>query len=354
MAPALLALSVLTLIAAGWPRAGAARRRVLPPRVDRIVLHTLGGPFYGQPDMRWVFFSPAETLRRWSRPTFGAHWIVATDGAIWPRHTAAGDARRRSALPVGSSGASGRGAARRRHRLPPRARGRSGLLPRGGRQLAHGGHRARALGPARRPVPEGAGPRPGLARVVAPPDVRRPPRARDVLGHKDLDRKPAYVGDRCRGAACAAYADPEGRPYRRRVDPPEALFQALAREGLTGAARVERRRPRAGESRGHPEGRGSGHAPRRHEDREAMSQPETRTAPDFTMRERSPDRGRPRRLQGRARRPGARASRPPHRGLRGLPGAPARRGRPGSPPEAGPEGRGPSPLRRAAPPCSWV
>ena len=76
---------------------------MLPARIDRIVLHTLGGPFYGQPEMRWVFFSPAETLRRWRRPTFGAHWIVATDGAIWPRHTAAGAARSFRA-PVGSSG----------------------------------------------------------------------------------------------------------------------------------------------------------------------------------------------------------------------------------------------------------
>jgi hypothetical protein len=56
---------------------------------------------------------------------------------------------------------------------------------------------------------------------------------RDVVGHKDLDKKPAYVGDRCRGAACPAYADPDGRAYRRRVDPPEELFLALAREGLS-------------------------------------------------------------------------------------------------------------------------
>ena len=63
----------------------------LPARVRRIVLHTLGGPFYGQPEMRWVFYSPEETLRRWKRPSFGAHWIVATDGAIWPRHPVAGE-----------------------------------------------------------------------------------------------------------------------------------------------------------------------------------------------------------------------------------------------------------------------
>ena len=54
----------------------------------------------------------------------------------------------------------------------------------------------------------------------------------DVLGHKDLDRSPAYVGDRCRTDDCLAYVDPGGQPYRRRVDPPEGLFAALAREGV--------------------------------------------------------------------------------------------------------------------------
>jgi N-acetyl-anhydromuramyl-L-alanine amidase AmpD len=56
--------------------------------------------------------------------------------------------------------------------------------------------------------------------------------ARDVVGHKDLDREPAFVADRCRGRACLAYVDGSGRPFRRRVDPPESLFEALAREGL--------------------------------------------------------------------------------------------------------------------------
>jgi len=53
-----------------------------------------------------------------------------------------------------------------------------------------------------------------------------------ITGHKDLDRQPAWVNDRCRGARCSFFADETGRPYRRRVDPPESLFQALAREGL--------------------------------------------------------------------------------------------------------------------------
>ena len=54
----------------------------------------------------------------------------------------------------------------------------------------------------------------------------------DVLGHKDLDPRPAFVGDRCPDRHCLAYVDDAGRPFRRRVDPPEGLFVALGREGL--------------------------------------------------------------------------------------------------------------------------
>ena len=55
--------------------------------------------------------------------------------------------------------------------------------------------------------------------------------ATDVVGHKDLDDRPAYVDESCR-TRCAFYVDDADRPYRRRVDPPEALFTALARFGL--------------------------------------------------------------------------------------------------------------------------
>jgi hypothetical protein len=54
----------------------------------------------------------------------------------------------------------------------------------------------------------------------------------DVVGHKDLDTRPAWVRPSCERPGCLAFADPEGRPYRRRVDPPESVFAALAREGL--------------------------------------------------------------------------------------------------------------------------
>lgn len=230
MAPALLALSVLTLVEAGGPAPERAPR-TLPARIERIVLHTLGGPFYGRPDMRWVFFSPAETLRRWSRPTFGAHWIVAPDGAIWPRHVKGG------ALPAFylPGGSSARGAeeplddataSRLAREAAPVYSHVAGANSRTvGIELAHSGRR-------QDPFPK------EQVRAVAwlVSSLLRMSGGRlgpgDVLGHKDLDRKPAYVGDRCRSSACAAYADPEGRPYRRRVDPPEALFDVLAREGL--------------------------------------------------------------------------------------------------------------------------
>ena len=55
---------------------------------------------------------------------------------------------------------------------------------------------------------------------------------RDIVGHKDLDPRPAFVGDRCRDGHCLAYVDGAGHPYRRRVDPPEGLFVALTRQGL--------------------------------------------------------------------------------------------------------------------------
>lgn len=230
MAPALLALTFLTLLPKGgsppeWPEA------TLPARVDRIVLHTLGGPFYGRPDMRWVFFSPAETLGRWRRPTFGAHWIVATDGAIWPRHVAIGAAPSFRA-PAGSAGRATEGplddatASRlAREAAPVYSHVAGANSSTVGIEVAHSGRRDEAF-----PEEQVRALAWLVSSLLRMSGGRLSPR--DVLGHKDLDRKPAYVGESCRGPACPAYADPEGRPYRRRVDPPEELFLALAREGL--------------------------------------------------------------------------------------------------------------------------
>ena len=60
----------------------------------------------------------------------------------------------------------------------------------------------------------------------------------DVYGHKDLDRRPAYVEASCVEPGCPVYTDAEGRTYRRRVDPPEAIFGALAGEGLVISRRA--------------------------------------------------------------------------------------------------------------------
>jgi N-acetyl-anhydromuramyl-L-alanine amidase AmpD len=57
-------------------------------------------------------------------------------------------------------------------------------------------------------------------------------KASDVYGHKDLDRRPAYVSPHCERPACPVFTDADGRAYRRRVDPPGGLFAALVREGL--------------------------------------------------------------------------------------------------------------------------
>jgi hypothetical protein len=230
MAPALLALSFIALASPSGP-APALPVAALPARVERIVLHTLGGPFYGRPDMRWVFLSPAETLRRWPRPTFGAHWIVGTDGSIWPRH-AAGDVSPSFRSPVrpNDAGAEGRlddviASRLAREAAPVYSHVAGANSHSVGIELAHSGRR-------QDPFPEEQ--IRALAWLVS--SLLRMSGGRlgphDVLGHKDLDRKPAYVGDRCRSRVCPAYTDPAGRPYRRRVDPPEALFLALAREGL--------------------------------------------------------------------------------------------------------------------------
>jgi hypothetical protein len=40
------------------------------------------------------------------------------------------------------------------------------------------------------------------------------------------------VRDRCERPGCLVFVDDAGRPFRRRVDPPEGLFATLARYGL--------------------------------------------------------------------------------------------------------------------------
>lgn len=200
----------------------------MPRRVRRIVIHVLGNPAYDEPRRRWLFLTPAQTQRLW-RPRFGAHWIVWTDGSIWPRHPRPGEDP--SFLPAaGPTGEDWR------RRLAMQAAPVFSHLHRGnsnsiGIEVAHSGRsddpfppaQARALAWLLRTLLEMSGGRLTTA---------------DVYGHKDLDRRPAYVEKRCVRPGCPVFTDAEGRTYRRRVDPPEAIFAALARKGLVISRRA--------------------------------------------------------------------------------------------------------------------
>jgi hypothetical protein len=213
------ALATLCAAAAPAPEAAA-----LPARVRRLVVHALGGPSYSEPRRRFVFFTPPQTFALW-KPAFGAHWIVWTDGTLWPRHPAAGeppfwrpDVRRPA------DAAERRRLAREAAPVYSHVRGSNRLSV--GIEVAHSGRSGDAFEEAQvlslawllRTLLEMSGGRLGVDAVV---------------GHKDLDRRPAYARASCERPGCPVFADHEDRPYRRRVDPPEALFTRLAREGLT-------------------------------------------------------------------------------------------------------------------------
>jgi hypothetical protein len=207
--------------AADTERAAASPR--LPARVKRIVLHVPGGPSYTRPELRFVFLDPLRTQALWRR-SFGTHWIVWTDGSLWPRHPEPGQPPSR--LPVLDRPAD----LETRRRLAREARPVYAHLHNGntaslGIEVAHSGRRGEAFPPAQvrslawllRTLLEMSDGRLGTAAI---------------FGHKDLDARPAYVFLRCQQPGCPVYADDAGRPYRRRVDPPEALFTLLEAEGL--------------------------------------------------------------------------------------------------------------------------
>lgn len=206
------------------PPAGAsAAEAVLPARIDRIVLHVLGGPSYHERERRFLFYEPARTQRLW-KASFGAHWIVWTDGTLWPRHVPAGNS------PWWTPDVTRPAAAEERERLAREARPVYSHLYRGnsdsvGVELAHSGRSDEPFPPAQARAAA------WLVRSLLEMSEGRLD-ARAVFGHKDLDRRPAYVNGRCERPGCLVFVDPDGRPYRRRVDPPEALFETLAREGL--------------------------------------------------------------------------------------------------------------------------
>jgi hypothetical protein len=194
----------------------------LPARVRRIVLHTLGNPAYDRPELRFAFFPPAQTQALWKRG-FGAHWIVWTDGSLWPR-------RRSSGAPSWRPASFGRATLAERRRLAWEAgpvyshlhNGNSRTL---GIEVAHSGRRTDAF-----PEQQLAAVTWLVRTLMEMSGGRVGPRS--VLGHKDLDRRPAYVRFRCARAGCPVFVDDEGRAYRRRVDPPELLFAGLARYGV--------------------------------------------------------------------------------------------------------------------------
>ncbi len=194
----------------------------LPPRVERIVLHTLGGPFYRDPAWRFRFLSPAETFARWKKH-FGAQWIVGTDGSLWPRHPRPGDAPSVKP-PVGAPLDAAWAERLAREAAPVFAHVQGANEGSVGIELAHSGRSADPF------PPEQVATVAWLVRALLVLSHGRLDEA-SVVGHKDLDRRPAYEPDSCRGG-CAYYADDMGRPYRRRVDPPEGLFVALEAQGL--------------------------------------------------------------------------------------------------------------------------
>jgi hypothetical protein len=195
----------------------------LPRRVRQIVLHVPGGPSFRDPARRFRFFTPAETQALW-KPRFGAHWILWTDGSLWPRHAAAGEpASRRPPVDRPPDAAWKR-------RLAAEAAPVYGHLHNGnshtvGIEVAHTGRSGDPF-----PAAQVRSLAWLLRALLAMSEGRLTTAA--IRGHKDLDRRPAYVRDGCATAGCAVYVDAAGRPFRRRVDPPEGLFEALRREGL--------------------------------------------------------------------------------------------------------------------------
>jgi hypothetical protein len=204
-------------------RGAVAAEAALPPRIDRVVLHVLGGPSYAEGDRRFVFYEPPRTKQLW-KSSFGTHWIVWTDGTLWPRHVAPG-------APAYWTPDSSRPAdAETRVRLAREARPVYSHLYRGnsrsvGIEVAHSGRRDQPFPPAQARTAA------WLVRTLLEMSGGRLD-AGSVFGHKDLDTRPAYVNGRCERPGCLVFVDDAGRPYRRRVDPPETLFEALAREGL--------------------------------------------------------------------------------------------------------------------------
>ena len=195
----------------------------LPLRVRRVVLHVLGGPAYREPRWRFAFFEPQPTQARWKR-RFGAHWIVWTDGTIWPRHPAEDESTFWLPNPDRPADAARRGRIAREAR-PVYSHLHNGNSNSLGVEIAHSGRRQDPFPPEQVRSLAWL-----LKTLLEMSQGRLTPSA--IVGHKDVDRRPAYTTSRCERPGCPVFVDLEGRPYRRRVDPPEALFAGLKQEGL--------------------------------------------------------------------------------------------------------------------------
>jgi hypothetical protein len=214
------AVVVASLLATGVEARGDATR--LHARIRRVVLHVLGGPSYARPERRWSFDKPERTLAVW-RPGFGAHWIVWTDGTIWPR---AAPAETPSYLPpAGDMADDVWGSRVGGEAAPIFSHLRLGNSHSVGIELAHSG---RGDDPFPAPQVRSLA---WLLRTLIGLSRGRLSTA-SIAGHKDLDRRPAYVRSSCERPGCPVFVDAAGRAYRRRVDPPESLFAALAAAGL--------------------------------------------------------------------------------------------------------------------------
>jgi hypothetical protein len=214
-----LALAPLGPGAGGHSPADAS----LPRRIRQIVIHVPGGPSFRDPARRFRFFTPARTQALW-KPQFGAHWIVWTDGSLWPRHHAAGAPASRQPPVDGPADADWK------RRLAAEAEPVYGHLHNGnshtvGIEVSHSGRSGDPF-----PTVQVRTLAWLLRALLALSDGRLS--VASIHGHKDLDRRPAYVRDGCARAGCPVYVDAAGRPFRRRVDPPEGLFEALRHQGL--------------------------------------------------------------------------------------------------------------------------
>jgi hypothetical protein len=173
--------------------------------------------------MRFVFFTPEKTQVLW-KPRAGAHWIVWTDGSIWPRHTRPQEA---PSWEPPADGSMPPALARRvaAEAAPVYSHVYWANTATVGIEVAHSGRSGDPF-----PVRQVRSLAWLLRTLLDLSGGRLTPAA--ISGHKDVDTRPAYVRELCARPGCPVFVDAEGRPYKRRVDPPESLFRALAEAGI--------------------------------------------------------------------------------------------------------------------------